>query len=244
MDPRAAADMVDRVGYRDDHILALNKPPGLAVQGGTNTRVHVDGLLDALRFGKAERPRLVHRLDKDTSGVLVLGRTAASTRWLAAGFRERKVRKLYWALVAGVPQPKEGVIRAPLAKLPGRRGDKVSVSEQGKPAETVYRVLEHAGRTVASVAIEPLTGRTHQIRAHMALVLGTPVLGDGKYGAGKAFPDGVPVTGLQLHAAALELPMPSGSPLCIAAPIPISMRDLYGFLGFHPSEYPFAFFDK
>ena len=229
-----AADLVERVVYMDDAILAIDKPAGLAVQGGSKTRVHLDGMLDALRFGAKERPRLVHRLDKDTSGVLLLARTAEAARWLTRSFRDRTTRKLYWAVTAGVPKIRSGLIDMPLKKSPGRKGEKMMASEMGKSAETVYRVLDRAGRKSALLALEPLTGRTHQIRAHAALALEPPIIGDGKYGGGAAFPDGVPEGGqLQLHARALRLAPPSGKDILIEAPVPASMRQVCEFFGFH-----------
>ena len=161
--PRAAVSADDRqlvqslVLYRDDEVLALNKPPGLAVQGGTGTARHLDAMLDALRFGCAERPRLVHRLDRDTSGVLLLARNALVARKLAEAFRAKTTRKLYWALTAGVPKPFRGRIDLPIAKLPGRAGERMAPDEEeGKRAITYYRVLDHLGRKAAWVALWPL----------------------------------------------------------------------------------------
>jgi 23S rRNA pseudouridine955/2504/2580 synthase len=228
--------------YRDDEVIALNKPHGLAVQGGTNTERHLDALLDALRFGSSERPRLVHRLDKDTSGVLVLGRTPRATAELAAAFRGKTTRKIYWAAVVGLPKPRDGKVDLPLAKLPGRLGERVVPDEDaGKPAVTRYQTVSHASNKVAWLALMPITGRTHQLRAHCA-VLGTPVLGDGKYGGAAARPEGVPEPRkLHLHSRTLILPRPNGSVLKITAPLPPHMKETWRFFGFEESEGRGAF---
>lgn len=218
--------------YRDDDIIALAKPPGLAVQGGTHTPHHLDGMLDALRFDAAERPRLVHRLDKDTSGVLLLARTAAAAAALTAAFRNREIRKIYWALVVGVPEVAEGRISAPLSKLPGRHGERMVVDEEdGKDAVTDYRVVETIGDKAAWLEMEPRTGRTHQLRAHCAL-LGTPIVGDGKYGGAAAFiPGEVSETRLHLHARAALIPKMHGKPLLLTAPLPEHMAEAFRFFG-------------
>lgn len=235
---RDADDLRARVLHRDDLVIVLDKPPGLAVQGGSGTRKHLDGMLDALRFGAKDRPRLVHRLDKDTSGVLVLGRTAGAAAKLTAAFRSKEARKLYWALVAGVPKPAQGLIDQPLAKLPGKRGEKVVIDDDfGKRATTLYRIVEKAGRQAAWLAMEPLTGRTHQLRVHAAQVLETPIVGDGKYGGKEAFLEAEGVSGkLHLHARAIRLPHPGGGRLEVAAPLPAHMKASWGFLGFDEGD--------
>src|SRR6185312_13237874 len=162
--------------------------------------LHRDAMLDGLRFGAAERPRLVHRLDKDTSGVLVLARSAAAARFLTRAFRDKTTKKIYWAIAVGVPKPPDGRIDRRLAKLPGPAGERVVEVEDeddGKRAVTDYRTVAHAGDKIAWVAMNPITGRTHQLRAHMAAI-GTPILGDGKYGGAAAHPSGVP-DGRKLH---------------------------------------------
>ena len=224
--------LLARVIHQDDQIIILDKPAGMAVQGGTGVRRHLDGMLDALRFG-GERPRLVHRLDKDTSGVLVLARNARSAAALAKAFRSRDVRKLYWAAVVGVPKPLEGRIDLALAKLPGRGGERMAPDmDGGQRAITDFRVIERAGRRAAWMALEPLTGRTHQLRAHCA-ALGTPILGDGKYGESGAFLEATDLSRkLHLHARALELPRPGGGIISAEAPLPEHMRETWRFFGF------------
>jgi 23S rRNA pseudouridine955/2504/2580 synthase len=237
-------EMVRRaVLHIDDDLIVIDKPPGLAVQGGTNTDRHLDGLLDALRFDAPERPRLVHRLDRDTSGVLVLARSAAVAAKLAAAFRGKTVQKLYWAAVIGVPKPRRGRIDQALAKIGGSSGERVAADdEEGKRAVTYYRTVAHAGDRIAWLALQPVTGRTHQLRAH-CVAIGTPILGDGKYGGGAADPSGVPQPRkLQLHARALSLPHPAGGTLRVTAPLPAHMKETWDFFGFAEGDDtdPFA----
>jgi 23S rRNA pseudouridine955/2504/2580 synthase len=228
--------------HRDDDVIVIDKPHGLAVQGGTKTTHHLDGMLDALTFGAAERPRLVHRLDKDTSGVLVLARNARAAAKLAQAFREKSTRKIYWAAVVGTPEKRQGRIDQKLAKLPGKLGERVVPDEEGKRAVTYYRTVAHAGDRIAWLALEPVTGRTHQLRAHCA-ALGTPILGDGKYGGAGAQVKGVPGTRLlHLHARALSIPHPQGGTLIVMAPLPPHMKETWAFFGFEESQErdPFA----
>lgn len=230
--------------HRDAHVIVLNKPAGLATQGGTGMTRHLDSMLDALRFDAAERPRLVHRLDKDTSGVLVLGRTAQAAAWLAKAFKSRDAHKIYWALVVGLPNPRDGVIKAPISKVEGIGGEKMLVDPyEGKHAVTEYTVIESAQKKAAWVQLEPLTGRTHQLRVHMAYI-GTPILGDGKYGGAEAHLQGMGISRkLHLHARAISLPHPDGGALTITAPLSEHMAESFDFFGFDPNEAPDPFAD-
>jgi 23S rRNA pseudouridine955/2504/2580 synthase len=240
--PGEEAMLRDAVLHRDDAVIVLNKPPGLAVQGGSGTERHLDGLLDALRFGYAERPRLVHRLDKDTSGVLVVARTVAAAAFLTRAFREKTTRKIYWAIVVGLPKLRQGRIDLALAKLPGREGERVRAdAEEGKRAITYYHVVDSVGSEASWLALLPITGRTHQLRAHCAAI-GTPILGDAKYGAAAANLAGVPdAKRLHLHARALSIPHPLGGVLRVTAPLPRHMRQSWEFFGFADDvEDPFA----
>jgi len=245
IDPSTAKDLQHAVLYRDDDLIVLNKPPGLPVQGGPGITHHLDALLDALRFG-AGRPRLVHRLDRDTSGVLVLARTPGTAAKLAAAFRGRAVEKTYWAVVAGRPMPPEGRIDLPLRRTGGPRGERTVAAERNDKeaahALTDYRTLDHAGQKLAWLELQPLTGRTHQLRVH-CVALGTPILGDVKY----AEPDqndafSALVAGLSdklhLHARALRLPHPAGGTLLVEADLPPHMRETFRMLGFHAPPAP------
>ena len=242
--PRPAdhAMLHEAILHRDEAVIVLNKPPGLAVQGGTATERHLDGLLDELRFGKDERPRLVHRLDKDTSGVLIIACTAASAAFLTRAFREKSTGKIYWAVVAGLPRLRRGRIDLALAKSSGGGGERVRPdADDGQHAVTYYRVIENAGSRASWLALMPVTGRTHQLRAHCAAV-GTPVLGDGKYGAAAAHLARLPGSRrLHLHARSLSIPHPLGGTLEVTAPLPPHMRRTWEFFGFAgDAEDPFA----
>ncbi len=223
--------------YRDKAVLVLNKPAGLAVQGGSGQLKHLDAMLDCLRFDAGERPKLVHRLDKDTSGVLVLARSSEAARSLTRAFREGSVRKLYWAAVAGVPKQAAGEIDLPLAKTGGKGQEKMrpQAEEEGEAALTLYVTVAQAGRKAAWMALRPVTGRTHQLRVHCA-ALGHPILGDGKYGGKEAFPriEGLPGQ-LLLHARSIALPDPlTGTTLRVVAPLPAQMLQAWQALGFNP----------
>jgi 23S rRNA pseudouridine955/2504/2580 synthase len=240
---RDAAELRGRVLFRDDWVIAIDKPPGLAVQGGTKMTRHLDGMLDALAFD-GERPRLVHRLDRDTSGVLLLARTTLSARKLGELFRGKSVRKHYWAVTVGVPPDARGRIDAALAKQEGPRGERVELDDDdGRPASSLYAVVDHAADRAAWVALWPLTGRTHQLRVHMNAI-GTPILGDGKYGGPAAQIAGGEVgEGLHLHARHLVLPHPSGrGRIDVTAPLPPHMRETWRYFGFNPKSDgdPFA----
>ncbi|MBV9584755.1 MAG: RluA family pseudouridine synthase [Alphaproteobacteria bacterium] len=222
----------DAVLYRDDWAIVVNKPAGLAVQGGTNTDRHVDALLDGLRFDSAERPRLVHRLDKDTSGVLLLARNAAAASFFTRAFRDKTTRKVYWGIVTGLPKLRRGRIDLALSKGGEAGRERVHADEEGKSAVTYYTVVDHAGPRASWLALLPVTGRTHQLRAHCA-ALGTPILGDGKYGGAAAqLAGGAPEHRLCLHARSLEIPHPAGSTLSVKAPLPPHMQRMWEFFGF------------
>jgi 23S rRNA pseudouridine955/2504/2580 synthase len=232
---RDATEIRRLVVHRDDLVIALNKPPGLAVQGGSGTERHIDGMLDALRFGYDERPRLVHRLDKDTSGLLLIARTGQAAKRLSESFRDRETEKLYWAVVVGVPPRREGTIDLPLAKRAGAR-DRETVQvdhERGQKALTHFRVLDRAGGRAALIALWPRTGRTHQLRVHCAAV-GCPILGDRKYGGEEALMSAIADTrSLHLHARRLVLPHPSGkSEFALEAEPPRHFRRTVEALGF------------
>lgn len=221
--------------------IVLNKPPGLATQGGSKTTKHVDGLLDAfVEDERTPRPRLVHRLDKDTSGVLLIARTPGSAASFSKRFASRSARKVYWALVVGNPQLSEGVIDAPLAKQPGTGGEKMHIDEEnGQAAKTRYRVVDRAGQRAAWVELEPLTGRTHQLRVHMAAI-GHPIVGDGKYGGQDAFLTGAVSRKMHLHARRLIITEPkagegSGGKLDVTAELPPHFAMSMEVLGFDPA---------
>ncbi|MDX2209743.1 MAG: RluA family pseudouridine synthase [Sphingopyxis sp.] len=220
--------------HRDASALVLDKPPGLATQGGTKTSEHVDGLLDALKGDAPVRPKLVHRLDKDTSGALLVARTPRAAAFFSKAFSNRSARKTYWAIVVGVPAVEAGEINLPLAKQPGTGGEKMHVSEAaGQPALTRYRVLDRAGNEAAWVELHPLTGRTHQLRVHMAAI-GHPIVGDGKYGGKAAFLTGTISRKLHLHARRLRIDHPDGGKLDIAAELPDHFAASMASLGFDP----------
>ena len=229
----------DEAAFVQDMVLAkgrdwymLNKPPGLATQGGTKTVHHLDRLLDGLADDQGQRPKLVHRLDKDTSGVLLVARSARAAAHFTKSFVGRTARKVYWALITGVPSVEEGLIDAPLAKQPGTGGEKMHVDEEdGLPAKTRYRLIERAGNRAAWVELQPLTGRTHQLRAHMAAI-GHPIVGDAKYGGADAFLTGGISRKLHLHARRLKIDGLDGKPIDYQAELPPHFAESLATLGF------------
>ena len=263
---REDAEMMQAaVLYKDDHLLVLNKPAGLPSQGGSKQKRHVDGLAEALKFGLAEKPRLVHRLDKDTSGVLVMARTPGMASKLTTAFRHRNTRKIYWALVAGVPIPNMGTVKYGLVKAPGHgaRGEgekmicvhprQVDETPGAKRATTDYAVLSKLGSRGAWVALVPVTGRTHQLRAHMA-ELGHPIIGDGKYGGSgqENLGDGwgAQMGGdisrkLHLHARFLSFEHPvTGAMMNFTAPLPDHMVKSFDTFGWSASDVPVDPFEE
>ena len=250
----------DAVLWKDDHMIVLNKPAGLPSQGGSGQgERHVDALAEALKFGYKEKPKLVHRLDKDTSGVLLLARTDRVARALSEALRHREARKIYWSVVAGVPHPRQGSIKFGLVKAPGRgRGgegekmlcvhpSKVAETEGAKRAQTDYFTLWFLGARLSWMALEPVTGRTHQLRAHMAEI-GHPILGDGKYGgSGQENPgDGWGATSggdisrkLHLHARSLTIEHPiTKEMMTFTAPLPDHMARTWKLMDWKETDVP------
>ena len=222
--------------HKDEQAIVINKPPGLATQGGTKTSEHVDGLLDALWFDADQRPKLVHRLDKDTSGALLLARTSRAAAFFAKSFSGRTARKIYWALVVGVPSVQDGIIDLPLAKQPGTGGEKMYVDEkEGAPSRSRYRVIEHLGNRAAWVELQPFTGRTHQLRVHMAAI-GHPIVGDGKYGGKEAFLTGAVSRKMHLHARRIRIDHPDGGRVDMKADLPEHFAESMEQLGFDLSN--------
>ncbi len=243
---RKAAEAL--VIHKDSSVMVLNKPSGLATQGGSGISKHVDGMLDLLAFGKKQRPRLVHRLDRDTSGVLIVARTVPAAAALAKALAQRDARKVYWALVRGVPAKKSGTIKLALAKEGGHgphgRDEHVVTkditAEDSKYALTDYVVIDQVGEEYAWIAAKPLTGRTHQIRVHLAS-LGTPIVGDFKYGGAAARGTGDVEDRLHLHARSIDISHPDGGRLQVTAPLPEHMAKAWKFLGFAESDARDAF---
>jgi 23S rRNA pseudouridine955/2504/2580 synthase len=218
--------------HRDAQAMVINKPPGLATQGGTKTHDHVDQLLDGLYYDLDTRPKLVHRLDKDTSGALVLARTARAAAYFSKSFSGRTARKTYWAIIMGVPSIEDGFIDLPLGKQPGTGGEKMQVDEEeGQPARTRYRVIDRAGNRAAWVELQPHTGRTHQLRVHMAAI-GHPIVGDGKYGLAEAFLSGSISRKMHLHSRRIRIDHPDGGKLDVTADLPTHFAETLVSLGF------------
>jgi 23S rRNA pseudouridine955/2504/2580 synthase len=243
LDERTIRETQSWVIHRDPQRIVINKPAGLSVQGGSSLKDHVDGRLDALKFD-GERPKLVHRIDRDTSGILLLARTSKDATAITKAFASKDVTKVYWALVAGVPDVREGVIDMPLEKL-GIGREKMEASETGKRAVTHYRVVEVLHKTMCWVELLPITGRTHQLRVHMALI-GHPIIGDGKYGGKAAFLDDMEVAKqVHLHARRLILPAGAGvKALDITAPLPPHMVHSWKVLGLSKQDMGLSLADR
>jgi 23S rRNA pseudouridine955/2504/2580 synthase len=221
--------------YEDDEVYVLNKPAGLAVQGGSGLTRHVDQLLEALRDRKGQKPRLVHRLDRDTSGVLVVARTRLAAQKLTGSFRQRATRKIYWALVKGVPKPHQGRISTWLAREEAEERMRVARhgADDASHAVSLYSVVDQAGQKLAWLSMRPVTGRTHQLRAHAAHI-GHPIIGDPKYFEADGnwdFPGGMQKK-LHLHARRIVIPHPAGGTLDVTAPLPPHMQQSWNLLGF------------
>ena len=233
------AALRERILYRDDILVAIDKPAGLAVQGGSGTTRHLDGMLDGLQFDAPDRPRLVHRLDRDTSGVLVLARTRSAAAQLTETFADRSARKTYWAVVHGSPEADEGRLESTLSKVPSSGGREQMASDPGgKPATTLYKVVAGSEEPFTWLELTPLTGRTHQIRVQTAEA-GFPVVGDPRYGHRESkSPSNALGRGLHLHARALEIPHPDGGTLCVDAPLPSHMSQSWQALGWDEPPVP------
>lgn len=217
--------------FKDNNIIAINKPSGLAVQGGTNTHFHVDGLLDGLCFENEERPRLVHRIDKDTSGVLLLARNRKTADAVTKAFREHRLPKTYLALVAGCPRQSEGEIKAALEKS----GEKMIAGGDGQHATTLYKVLDAVGEKFALIEAKPLTGRTHQIRAHLEYI-GCPIIGDDRYFGTERKKYNLFADKLHLHAYKIDLSELYNKKVIITAPLPPHFRDSLAAAGLEFGE--------
>jgi len=232
------ADVLSRMLlYEDAKVFVFNKPAGLAVQGGSGVNRHVDDMLEAWRNKKGEKPRLVHRLDRDTSGVLVVARTRLAAMKLSEAFRGRDAHKTYWALVKGVPRKPEDKISTWLVKDMTPDGDRMRVAKHGERgadhAVSHYRVIEQAAQSLAWLEMEPYTGRTHQLRVHAAHI-GCPIIGDPKYFEADTnweFPGGIQ-NRLHLHARRIRIPHPDGGVIDVTAPLPPHMRQSWNLLGF------------
>ena len=227
--------------FEDDEVLVLNKPYGIAVQGGTKTKKHIDGMLAGMEDRFGGRPRLVHRLDRDTSGVLLVAKTHAVASRLGRLFQTRSVQKIYWALTKGIPKPPQGKIDAALVKAGGPEGDRVRKAMAGEQdaaqsAITHYSIIDRVSTKFAWVSLKPVTGRQHQLRAHMAII-GTPIVGDQKYGGDRDLPvDGLEMK-LHLHARRLIVPRGTGAPLDVTAPLPGHMLASWSMLGLNPERF-------
>jgi 23S rRNA pseudouridine955/2504/2580 synthase len=236
-----AAFLRDLILYEDNDVFVFNKPFGLAVQGGSGLTRHIDGMLPALASPRGDIPRLVHRLDRDTTGVLVVARTRKAAADLGAAFRARSTKKIYWALCAGVPKVKQGRISSFLAKGEDEHGDQkmkvVSQSREASHALTYYAVVDQSAQKLSWLSLRPVTGRTHQLRVHTADI-GCPIVGDPKYFNVENWelPGGIQKR-LHLHARRIVMPLPSGKTLDVSAPLPQHMQQSWNLLGLDAKQY-------
>ncbi|QCE35800.1 RluA family pseudouridine synthase [Acetobacteraceae bacterium] len=240
IDPELAKRAKELMIYEDQYLAVMNKPSGLSTQGGMGLKEHVDLMLDAMVSEDGVRPRLVHRLDKDTSGVLLIAKTPGVAAFLAESFRKRQVTKKYWAVVVGRPETPAGKISQPLAKIGAGAASvmaPVRLKEEGaQVAISFYETLDFAGKKFAWLELSPETGRTHQLRVHCE-VIETPILGDPRYGSEKAHQEGF-IDQLHLHARFLDFPHPKGGRLQVTAPLPSHMLETFKQLGFVAGKTP------
>jgi len=227
--------------HEDKKVLVFNKPAGLAVQGGSGVNRHVDSMLESMRSQKGEKPRLVHRLDRETSGVLVVARTRGAAAELTKAFRHRNTEKTYWAICKGVPRKRDAQISTYMLKERLPEGDKMRIARHGEPdadhAVTKYRVIENSGPNLSWIEFQPVTGRTHQLRVH-SMHIGHPIIGDPKYFdiENWEFPGGIQKR-LHLHARRIRIPHPSGGGMLdIKAPLPPHMVQTFNLLGLDESD--------
>ena len=227
--------------FEDDDVLVLNKPAGLAVQGGSGTTRHIDQMLEVMRDAKGQKPRLVHRIDRETSGCLLIAKTRFAATHLTGAFRSRSARKIYWALVAGVPKPKQGRISTYLAKEEGEDDTIMRIAAHGDEgashAVTYYAVVEASASKLSWVSLKPVTGRTHQLRAHMAHI-GHPIVGDPKYFTRENWqlPGGLQ-NRLHLLARRIMIPHPRGGTIDVTAPLPPHMLQSWNLLGLEADRF-------
>lgn len=240
-DSRDAQFLRELVLYEDDDIYVFNKPHGLASQGGSGTKRHMDGLLKSLTGKNGEPPRLVHRLDRDTSGCLIVAKTRAAATHFGKVFSSRSARKIYWAVVWGNPHPRQGSISCFLVKQATTDGEQMVVVPNGTPGAqhsmSYYSTTDTAAKRFAWVTLKPVTGRTHQLRVHMAQ-LGNPIIGDPRYFNIENWEAPQELAqGLHLHARRISLPLPGGERLDVSAPLPPHMMQTFDALGFDPDRY-------